>query len=94
MIKDKNIVFDSDTSVIKNPSDFIGHQIFKDIEADMIRVEGTATQELQHRIYYDAFLIRDKVPKGFLFCESRSSILNGMLEGPFFEEVLLNAKKS
>ena len=65
LIKDKNIVFDSDTSVIKNPSDFIGHQIFKDIEADMIRVEGTATQELQHRIYYDAFLIRDKGEKGF-----------------------------
>lgn len=94
LIKDKNIVFDSDTSVIKNPSDFYGHQIFKDEDPDMIRVEGTATQDLQERIYYDAFLIRDKKQKGFLFCESRSSILNGMLEGPYFEEVLLNAKKS
>jgi len=94
LIKDKNIVFDSDTSVIKNPSDFNGHQIFKDEDPDMIRVEGTATQDLQDRIYYDAFLIRDKEQKGFLFCESRSSILNGMLEGPYFEDVLLNAKKS
>ena len=94
LIKDKNIVFDSDTSVIKNPSDFNNHHIFKDTEPDMIRVEGTATQDHQDRIYYDAFLIRDKNHKGFLFCESRSSILNGMLEGPYFEEVLLNAKKS
>ncbi len=94
IIKDKNIVFDSDTSVIKNPSDFQSHQIFQDEEPDMIRVEGTATQDQQERIYYDAFLIRDKKQKGFLFCESRSSILNGMLEGPYFEEVLLNAKKS
>lgn len=94
IIKDKQIVFDSDTSVIKNPSDFKVHKIFQDEEPDMIRVEGTATQDMQDRIYYDAFLIRDKKQKGFLFCESRSSILNGMLEGPYFEEVLLSVKKS
>ena len=94
IIKDKQIVFDSDTSDVKNPSDFKAHQIFKDEEPDMIRVEGTATQDMQDRIYYDAFLIRDIKQKGFLFCESRSSILNGMLEGPYFEEVLLSAKKS
>lgn len=93
IIKDKNIVFDTDTSVIKNPTDFSSHPAFRDTEPDMIRVEGTATQDLEDRIYYDAFLIRDKKQNGFLFCESRSSILNGMLEGPYFEEVLLQVEK-
>lgn len=59
-----------------------------------IRVEGTATQNLEHRIYFDALLLEDKNQNGYLYCESRSSILNGMLEGPYFEEVINRLQKN
>jgi hypothetical protein len=59
-----------------------------------IRVEGTATQNLEHRIYFDALLVEDKHQNGYLYCESRSSILNGMLEGPYFEDVINRLQKN
>lgn len=94
IINEKKIIFDTNTSVIKSPKDFKEHAIFKGKDPDMIRVEGTATQDFEDRIYYDAFLIRDIDQQGFLFCESQSSILHGMLEGPYFEEALLNTSKN
>ena len=41
-----------------------------------------------------AFLIRDNKNKIHLYGQSHSSVLNGMLEGPYFESVFFNLIKS
>lgn len=58
------------------------------------RWESTGTKDCEHRVYYDICFIKDDEKKGYLVCESESSILNGLLEGPFFEEVLRRVKKA
>lgn len=75
-IKGQKIIFDPEDSVIHNTSQ------------QMCRVEGTATQDEIERVYYDAFLKRDEKTKMLLLGESKSSILNGSLEGPYFDEVV------
>lgn len=55
---------------------------------DFIRVEGKASQRIEERVYLDLCLLRAADKKGYFLFESRSSVLNGMVEGPFFEEVL------
>lgn len=55
---------------------------------EVIRVEGTATQKIIERVYYDIYLVRGLNEAGYFIFESRSSVLNGSLEGPFFEECL------
>ncbi|MFZ4714643.1 MAG: hypothetical protein ACOYL6_13060 [Bacteriovoracaceae bacterium] len=52
------------------------------------RVEGTATEKESERIYYDLCFIKDKRFPQFFFAENKSSVLNGLVEGPYFEEVL------
>jgi hypothetical protein len=52
------------------------------------RIEGTATEKESERIYYDLCLIKDKRYEGYFFAESKSSVLNGLVEGPYFEETL------
>ena len=93
LVSDKNIQFDTAEAVIKEKEQFISHPLHQSPETDFIRVEGTATEDYEHRIYYDAFLVKDTLQNGLLFCESRSSILNGMLEGPYFEEVICRMDK-
>jgi len=56
------------------------------------RVEGTGTQDDEHRIYFDLLVIQDLEKNGSLVCFSRSSILNGCVEGPYFEEVISRIK--
>ncbi len=56
--------------------------------SEVIRVEGKATQRIEERTYFDMFLFRNKNENGYYICESRSSVLNGLVEGPFFEECL------
>lgn len=90
LLSDKNIIFDPDTTIIHGPEILRnGHQLAEK-GLSFVRIEGTATQEDTDRIYYDALLIKDPHQKGLLLCESRSSILNGMLEGPYFEEAIKN----
>lgn len=56
---------------------------------EVIRVEGMATQKIVDRIYYDIYLARGLGDEnGYFIFESRSSVLNGSLEGPFFEECI------
>lgn len=93
MIQEKQIVFDPDTSIIMNPSDFQSNSAVQSGEVEMLRVEGTATQKETERIYYDAFLLRDFKNQGFLLAQSQSSVLNGLVEGPYFEEVMLNFER-
>ena len=84
IIKEKEILFDEVGSVIHN----IPFPQFDKPSLQTARVEGMATQFGTERIYYDAFIVLDRKAGGYLLCESRSSILNGMVEGPYFEEVI------
>lgn len=88
------LIFDEDSSAILMPSDFRNQIDVMNKRIDCVRVEGMATQYGTERKYVDLFLLRDLERKGFLFCTSISSILNGLVEGPYFEEVILNIKKT
>jgi hypothetical protein len=89
IIHNRKILFDEETSDIPNrekiSKDF---RIGKIPHCDFTRVEGTATKEEVQRLYLDMALIKDNKRKLLLLCESRSSVLNGLIEGPYFEETL------
>ena len=85
----RKILFDEDASVVHNPSDFQDKDLIKSGRFEMVRLEGTATADRAQRLYYDAFLIREIDSGHYLYAESKSSILNGLVEGPYFEEVML-----
>lgn len=87
-IAHRKILFDEDTSIIYNPSDFKTGALIASGLYEMVRLEGTATENKEQRLYYDAFLIREKSSGAFLYAESKSSILNGLIEGPYFEAVM------
>ena len=87
-IEQRKILFDEDTSIIYNPSDFKEGALITSGLYEMVRLEGTATADRQERLYYDAFLIREKQSGAFLYAESKSSVLNGLVEGPYFEAVM------
>lgn len=61
---------------------------------EVIRVEGTATQKIIERIYYDIYVIRGLNEDGYFVFESRSSVLNGSLEGHFLKSVYQNLGSS
>ncbi len=77
-VKEKKIIFDPESSDISFKTNLAN--------LELIHVGGTATQDEIERIYYDIALIKSK--KDIIICESRSSVLNGAVEGPYFEEVI------
>lgn len=87
-ITDRKILFDTDSTIIYNPTDFKNGPLIQSGNFEMVRIEGTATYDRHERLYYDAFLIRNKSSNQFLYAESKSSVLNGLVEGPYFEEVM------
>ena len=93
IVQSKELIFDTDSCAILTPSDFLKHPDVADKKIDCVRLEGMATQFGTERKYVDLFLLRDFESGGFLWCQSISSILNGMVEGPYFEETILNIKK-
>ena len=84
----RKILFDEENCIIHNPSDFKEGALIKSGQYEMVRLEGTATADRAERLYYDAFLIRNLKTGSFLYAESKSSILNGLVEGPYFEAVM------
>jgi hypothetical protein len=90
----KEVLFDEINSVIHNPSDYKDHESVQSGEWEIVRLEGTATQAETKRIYLDTYLIRDKINKKEYYCESRSSVLNGIIEGPYFEAMMNRAKQA
>jgi hypothetical protein len=88
-VKEKNILFDPGPSVIHGPKEFssltAAHPSVK-----VVRVESTATANEIERIYYDLACLSFTDKDFVLICESTSSVLNGLIEGPFFEKVLKN----
>ena len=77
-IRHQQIVFDPDT-VLQHPP------LVRD-SVRMYRIEGTATEQEDTRIYLDAFLAECLETGQRLYGESKSSILAGSIEGPWFEE--------
>lgn len=89
-LQEKQLEFDEVNSAILNVQDFQSHQLVKSGMAEMIRIEGTCTEKGIHRRYIDVFLVNDKKNDQFLWCFSMSSVLNGLVEGPYFEETVFN----
>lgn len=79
---DKDVQFETDSRVLFRDSKV--QEYFQEV----IRVEGTASQKVVDRIYYDIYIVRGLGDKGHFIFESRSSVLNGLVEGPYFEEGL------
>ncbi|MCB9094224.1 MAG: hypothetical protein H6621_04060 [Halobacteriovoraceae bacterium] len=57
---------------------------------DYWRIEGTGTIAESERLYLDLVVFKLKTHPEVYHCESRSSVLNGCLEGPYFEEAIKN----
>ena len=88
-IESEELDYDKHDVVIETNS----QHLFKDSDTqkyfiEVIRVEGKASQRIEDRVYFDMYLFRHKAENGYYLCESRSSVLNGLVEGPFFEECL------
>jgi hypothetical protein len=79
---DQDVVFETDSRVLFRDSKIQEH--FQEV----IRVEGKASQDVIQRTYYDIYIMRGLEDQGYFIFESRSSILNGLVEGPYFEESL------
>lgn len=79
---DQDVVFQTDSRVLFRDSKVQEH--FQEV----IRVEGKGSQRMIERIYYDIYVMRGLDDQGYFIFESWSSVLNGMLEGPYFEESL------
>jgi hypothetical protein len=79
---DKDVVFETDSRVLFRDDKI--QEAFQEI----IRVEGQATQKIEDRVYYDIYLMRRLSDEGYFIFESKSSVLNGLVEGPYFEESL------
>lgn len=83
---DIDVVFETDSRVL-----FRDKKIQEEFQ-EVIRVEGRASQRVTERIYYDIFVMRRLNDPGYFIFESRSSVLNGFVEGPYFEESLAELK--
>ncbi len=93
-IEGLELIFDLDSSDILMPGDFKDRKEVKEGDLEIVRIEGTATQKGTERCYFDAFLFRDLKRGETLFASSHSSVLNGLVEGPYFEEMIKSAKWS
>lgn len=90
-IEELELIFDLDSSDILMPADFKDREEVEKGELEIVRIEGTATQKGTERCYFDAFLFRDHKRGETLFASSHSSVLNGLVEGPYFEEMMKSA---
>ena len=77
-VKNKKIIFDPESSDINFKNNLNN--------LELIQVGGTATENGIDRIYYDIAILKSN--QDFIICESKSSVLNGAVEGPYFEEVI------
>lgn len=79
---DMDVVFETDSRVL-----FRDDKIQEQFQ-EVIRVEGKGSQNVIERLYYDIYIMRRLNDKGYFIFESKSSVLNGLVEGPYFEESL------
>tara|TARA_R110000868_G_scaffold103710_9_gene285468 strand:- start:2194 stop:2787 length:594 start_codon:yes stop_codon:yes gene_type:complete len=86
-IHKRNLLFDEDAGVIHQPLSMKKGAL---VHSDIARVEGTGTQNGIERVYFDAMLAFDRKHNKRIWAESKSSVLNGLVEGPYFEYVIQN----
>lgn len=85
-LEKQKVSFDPDVTVTTEPSHlFFTPEVSNQI-TECLRVEGMGTQDRTKRIYWDVYLFRINGRQDYYILESWSSVLNGMLEGPYFEE--------
>lgn len=90
IIEECKLDFDEDVIIETQPS-----YVFQDTKLceeikQLIRVEGKASKDITDRIYIDLVLIQTEC--NYYIFESTSSVLNGSVEGPYFEETLKHLK--
>ncbi len=89
-LEKNKIEFDPDVSIeTKNKLLFKNTALLSKIY-QCIRVEGKATQDEHERLHLEMYLFRLENDSHYYFFCSKSSVLNGLVEGPFFEEAILN----
>ena len=79
---DMDVVFETDSRVLFR--DDRVQEYFQEIT----RVEGKGSKNVVDRIYYDIYITKGLNDTGYFIFESMSSVLNGLVEGPYFEESL------
>ncbi len=84
----EEIQIDEDRKLTTNKEHLLFPEEIKPHIDAVYRIEGTATEKESERIYYDLCLIKDRRYPEFFFAENKSSVLNGLVEGPYFEETL------
>ena len=85
---EKKIIIDEDGSMEENLQHVFKDSDFQKSIIRARRIEGMGTQDVEKRIYLDVVFIQ--MQKGLMVAQSHSSVLNGCLEGPYFEEVVYN----
>jgi len=79
---DMDVVFETDSRVLFRDS------AIQEYFQEVVRVEGQGSQDVVDRIYYDIYIMKAENDSGYFIFESKSSVLNGLVEGPYFEESL------
>jgi hypothetical protein len=89
LLKDAELLFDEQTSIVHEHDLFLDPELNDKTKYECLRIEGTATQYGTERLYLDKFMMRRVQKKSeILIGESISSILNGCVEGPYFDEMI------
>lgn len=82
-------VFDPEELIeFSEPEAFFTESKTKERIEDFFRMEGTGTKAVETRCYFDIICIRDLMADGYLLAFSESSILNGGVDGPYFETLV------
>jgi hypothetical protein len=90
----EEILFDPEDSIITSEANhLIKDPLLLSNIKEFLRIEGTATEKQIERVYIDSCWISLKNNSKHIYhFMSYSSVLNGSLEGPYFEEVLKRLK--
>ncbi len=92
--KRMEIEFDEKFLISTNHSDVIlNEELRNELKESFSRLESMATQFSRERIYMDLVIIKRPSEDFYYLFYSWSSVLNGMVEGPYFEEVLKYLEK-
>ena len=86
----RKIILDDRVDTTENPKHLFKNSEMHTFFHQGVRFEGTGTENQVDRIYLDVYFLQ----RGnfyFVF-ESKSSVLNGGIEGPYFEEAIYLAK--
>jgi hypothetical protein len=87
-LNQEEIEFDMDVQLETDSRVLFRDKKIQEVFQEVTRVEGKASQKVTERIYYDIYVTRALKDAGYFIFESRSSVLNGLVEGPYFEESL------